>query len=157
MSFAREIGAVDEEQGAALEERARLAVMAAIQGQAEYLESADPVERYRDLLREAISSDKAHVRAPAEEPGDGVHLGWIFPDGIYLYPDVSLSLAKHMAEQVGDPLPFSGQTMNKRLLERGWLVSTNLEKKRSSIPVRKRIEGRTETVLHLRPEFLEDG
>jgi hypothetical protein len=48
-----------------------------------------------------------------------VHLGWISPEGTYLYPDVSLSLAKHMAEAVGDPLPFSGQAMNKRLLERG--------------------------------------
>jgi hypothetical protein len=113
MAFAREIGAVDQEQGAALEDRARLAVMAAIQEQAEYLESADPVERYRDLLREAISSGNAHVRAPGEEPGPGVHLGWTLPDGTYLYPDVSLSLAKHMAEASGDPLPFSGQAMNQ--------------------------------------------
>jgi hypothetical protein len=70
---------------------------------------------------------------------------------------VSLSLAKHMAETVGDPLPFSGQTMNKRLLERGWLVATNLDKNRKSIPVRRTIEGRTETVLHLKRAFLEKG
>ena len=47
--------------------------------------------------------------------------------------------------------------MNRRLLERGWLLSTNLEQKRKSIPVRKKVEDRTETVLHLKPEFLEDG
>jgi hypothetical protein len=157
MGFAREIGAIDEQQAAALEEKARMAVMAAIREQGEYLESADPVERYRDLLREAISSGKAHVRALGEEPGPGVHLGWLFADGTYLYPAVSLNLAKDMAQAVGDPLPFSGQAMNRRLLERGWLVSTNLEQKRKSIPVRKKVEGRTETVLHLKPEFLEDG
>ena len=134
-----------------------MAVMAAISQQGEYLESADPVERYSDLLGEAISSGKAHVRAPGEEPGPGVHLGWTLPDGTYFYPDVSLSLAKHMAEAVGDPLPFSGQAMNQLLLERGWLVSTNLEKTRKSTAIRKRVEGQTVTVLHLRPEFLAEG
>jgi hypothetical protein len=62
-----------------------------------------------------------------------------------------------MAEAVGDPLPFSGQTMNKLLSEGGWLVATNLDKGRKSIAVRKRIEGQTATLLHLRPEFLEEG
>ena len=157
MAFAREIGAVDQEEGAALEDRARLAVMAAIQEQAEYLGSANPVERYRDLLREAMASGNAHVRAPGEEPGPGVHLGWTLPDGTYLYPDVTLTLAKHMAEAVGDPLPFSGQAMNQLLLERRWLVSTNLEKTRKSTAIRKRVEGQTVTVLHLRPEFLAEG
>jgi hypothetical protein len=119
LDFATEIGAIDEERCTALAERAKGAVLAAIQAQGEYLGSADPVERYRDLLREALASGNAHLRAPGEEPGPGVHLGWSTPEGTYLYPDVSLSLAKHMAEAVGDPLPFSGQAMNKRLLERG--------------------------------------
>jgi hypothetical protein len=157
LNFAIEIGAIDEERRTALAERAKMAVLAAIQAQGEYLGNADPVERYRDLLREALASGNAHVRAPGEEPGPGVHLGWSTPEGTYLYPDVSLSLAKHMAEAVGDPLPFSGQTMNKRLLERGWLVATNLDKKRKSIPVRRTVEGRTQTVLHLKSVFLEKG
>jgi hypothetical protein len=155
LAFATEIGAIDEERRTALAERAKRAVLAAIQAQGEYLGSADPVERYRDLLREALASGNAHVRALGAEPGTGVHLGWISPEGTYLYPDVSLNLAKQMADAVGDPLPFSGQTMNKRLHERGWLVATNLDKKRKSIAVRKRVEGRTETVLHLKSEFLE--
>lgn len=157
MSFVRDIGAVDEQHLEGLEKRARMAVLAAIQGQAEYLESADPIERYRYLLREAIASGKAHVRAPGEEPGPGVHLGWTLAHGTYLYPAVSLSLAKRMAEAVGDPLPFSGQTMNQRLLERGWLVSTNQEMKRKSTAIRRTFAGKTETVLHLRPGFLAEG
>jgi hypothetical protein len=157
LAFATEIGAIDEERRTALAERAKRAVLAAIQAQGEYLGSADPVERYRDLLREALASGNAHVRALGAEPGTGVHLGWISPEGTYLYPDVSLNLAKQMADAVGDPLPFSGQTMNKRLYERGWLVATNLDKKRKSIAVRKRVEGRTETVLHLKSDFLEQG
>jgi hypothetical protein len=157
LAFATEIGAIDEERRTTLAERAKRAVLAAIQAQGEYLGSADPVERYRDLLREALASGNAHVRALGAEPGPGVHLGWISPEGTYLYPDVSLNLAKQMADAVGDPLPFSGQTMNKRLYERGWLVATNLDKKRKSIAVRKRVEGRTETVLHLKSDFLEQG
>ena len=62
-----------------------------------------------------------------------------------------------MADAVGEPLPFSRQEMNKRLYERGWLVATNLDKNRKSIAVRKRVEGRTETVLHLKSAFLEQG
>jgi hypothetical protein len=157
LAFATEIGAVDAVEADVQRERAKMAVMAAILTQGEYLGSSDPVERYRDLLREALASGKAHVRAPGEEPGPGEHLGWTSPEGMFLYPDVSLSLAKRMAESVGDPLPFSGQTMNKRLYERGWLVATNLDKKRKSVAVRKRVEGRTETVLHLKSGFLEQG
>lgn len=157
MSFAIQVGAVDAVEADVQRERARMAALAAIQAQSEYLGSADPVERYRDLLREALASGNAHVRAPGEEPGPGEHLGWTSPEGTFLYPDVSLSLAKRMAESVGDPLPFSGQTMNKCLYERRWLVATNLDKNRKSIAIRKRVEGRTETVLHLKPEFLEQG
>jgi hypothetical protein len=157
MSFAREIGAVDEDQSAAFEERAGVAVMAAISDQAQYLESADPVDRYRDLLRKAIASGDAHVRTPGEEAGPGVHLGWTLPDGTYLYPGRSLSLAQNMAQAVGDPLPFSGREINQLLLDEGLLVSTNLKKKRKSIPIRKRFEGKTQTVLHLRPAFLAEG
>jgi hypothetical protein len=155
--FATEIGALDESQATFQRERAKMAVLAAIQRQAEYLGSADPVERYRDLLREAIASGNAHLRVPGGVPGPGVHLGWTTPEGTFLYPDVSLSLARRIAESVGEPLPFSGQTMNKSLYERGWLVATNLDKKRKSIAVRKRVEGRTETVLHLKSGFLEQG
>ena len=154
LAFATEIGAIGEGQRAALGKRARKAVLAAIMAQGEYLGIADPVERFRDLLREALASGNAHVRAPGDEPGLGVHLGWVAPDGHYLYPDVSLGLAKHMADAVGDPLPFSRQTMNKRLYERGWLVATNLDKKRRSIAVRKTVGGETETVLHLKLGFL---
>jgi hypothetical protein len=154
LAFSTEIGAIDGGRSAALRGRAKKAVLAAILGQAEYLGSADPVERYRSLLREALASGKAHLRAPDAKPGPGVHLGWVTSQGRYLYPDVSLSLAKQMADAVGDPLPFSGQAMNKRLYERGWLVATDLDKKRKSIPVRRRVEGQTETVLHLKSEFL---
>ena len=157
LAFATEIGAIDEKRSAALAERAKKAVLAAILAQGEYLGSADPVERFRDLLQEALASGSAHVRAPGDEPGPGVHLGWESPDGLYLYPDVSLSHAKHMADAVGDSLPFSGQTMNKRLYERGWLVATNLDKKRKSIAVRRTVGGETETVLHLKPGFLGEG
>jgi Domain of unknown function (DUF927) len=155
--FATKIGAIDEARAVTLAKRAKKATMAAILSQGEYLGSADPIERFRDLLKEALASGSAHVRAPGDEPGPGAHLGWKSPDGLYLYPDVSLSHAKHMADAVGDPLPFSGQTMNKRLHERGWLVATNLDKKRKSIAVRKRLGGETETVLHLKKEFLEEG
>jgi hypothetical protein len=132
-----------------------MAVLAAIQRQGEYLGSADPVERYRDLLREAIANGNAHVRAPGEEPGPGVHLGWTFPEGTFLYPDKSLKLAKDMADAVGEPLTPSRQEMSQRLDDGGWLVATNRDKKRKSIAVRKRVKGRTETVLHLKSEFLE--
>jgi hypothetical protein len=155
LGFATEIGAVDDSRATFQRERAKMAVMAAIQRQGEYLGSADPVERYRDFLRETIACGNVHLRAPGEEPGPGVHLGWTFPEGTFLYPAKSLRLAKQMADAVGEPLTPSGQEMNKRLYERGWLVATNLDMKRKSIPVRKRVEGRTETVLHLQSEFLE--
>jgi hypothetical protein len=150
LTYATEIGAIDEERRTALDERARRAVLAAIQAQGEYLGSADPVERYRDLLREALASGHAHLRAPDEEPGPGVHLGWPSPEGTFLYPNVALDLAKHRAAAVGEPLTISGQAMNQRLRDRGWLVATNPDKKRG-IPVRKR--GRS--VLYLKSEFLE--
>ena len=53
-----------------------------------------------------------------------MHLGWTFPEGTFLYPAKSLRLAKQMADAVGEQLTPSGQEMNKRLYERGWLVAT---------------------------------
>ena len=152
LAFAGEIEAIDAERRTALDARARRAVLAAIQDQGEYLGSADPVERYRALLREALASRKAHLRDPDEEPGPGVHLGWTSPEGAFLYPAVSLDLAKHMAATVGEPLTISGQAMNKQLLGRGWIVAANPDPKRG-IPVRKR----GQAVLHLKSEFLEEG
>jgi hypothetical protein len=154
LTFAAEIGAIDERERDALQEKAAMAIMAAIEGQADHLATSDPVDRYRDLLRDAIASGSAHVRAPGDEPGAGFHLGFVRPDGLYLYPEAALSLAKDIAETLGDPLPFSGQTMNRRLLDRGWLVSTNLDKKRRSVAVRRKMEGKMQTLLHLKPEFL---
>jgi hypothetical protein len=154
LTFAAEIGAIDERERDALQEKAAMAIMAAIEGQADYLATSDPVDRYRDVLRDAIASGSAHVRAPGDEPGAGFHLGFLRPDGLYLYPEAALSLAKDIAETLGDPLPFSGQTMNRRLLDRGWLVSTNLDKKRRSVAVRRKMEGKMQTLLHLKPQFL---
>ena len=156
LAFATEIGAIDEGQSAALAERAKKAVLAAIMAQGEYLGSADPVERSATSFGRP-SRAGTHMYAPLVTSRAPVCTWLGGTRRHFLYPDVSLSLAKRMADAVGDPLPFSRQTMNKRLHERGWLVATNLDKKRRSIAVRKTVGGETETVLHLKPGFLGRG
>jgi hypothetical protein len=92
------------------------------QGQA----SEEPARRFIDLVASALSSgDAALANAETGHPPSqlrGRLIGWTAGDCVLLEPEAAFATAQRLAEQQGDGLPVSKQTMWKRLRERGFLV-----------------------------------
>ena len=139
--------------------------------QGKFQVSAEPAQRYLDLLSSAISSGRAHLATTkGDQPteagrfgwrsfGDAVKMepqgdrvGWVDPQtsAIFVEPTAAYRLAQSMA--AGDPLPVNLATLNKRLHEKKHLAS--VEDSRATLTVRRTIEGRRIPVLHLKPSAL---
>jgi hypothetical protein len=88
--------------------------------------SEEPARRFIDLIASALSSgDAALTKAdtgyvPSQTRGHMI--GWTAGDWVLLEPDAAFATAQRLAEQQGEGLPVSKQTMWKRLRERGFLV-----------------------------------
>jgi hypothetical protein len=127
-------------------------------------------------LKQLLGSGKAHLTNPASADGwpekperwgwrkaddryepQGTKIGWVLPDGIYLYAEPAVDAAKELAQQTGDPLPISAQAINRRLYDRGWLLSTDVDKARKSVTVRRTVQGETGTFLHCKREYLGEN
>lgn len=163
--FALESGAItrderDEHWRAGWEAFKQAALM-----QSRYQSASDPVQVFLDLLQAAIASGRAHLAqvdgtVPGEgqawgwrESGDdgwkpqGRRIGWVEGKNLYLDKDASLAEVQMIGGQTGEPLSITGITLLKRLHERGLLTSTDTS--RETLLVRRRIEGRTHSVLQL--------
>lgn len=70
---------------------------------------------------------------------------------MFIEPDAAYSIASSVAEA----LPVTQQTLWKRLRERGLLAS--VDEKRETLKVRRRLEGRNHSVLHLNASLLLEG
>ena len=159
LTFATSVGAISKEERQAYTEKAESAVSAAILDQGPILGSSDPASLLRHLLKEAIYSGKAYVKdhpsAPGERREEGRHLGWkIPPKGLFLIPDALYEVATEMAIERGVTFPQTKESTHTLLLESGWLLSHDQNKKRKSVATRKTIEGKETTVLHLKTEFI---
>ncbi len=138
--------------------------------QSAHHEAVDPVKRYLELVASALGSGACHLASiNGHEPSEpqawgwrcrtlglnnvwepqGVRVGWIDEDHIYLDPDASYKVAQSAAGTT-DVIPVTVATLNKRLHERGLLVSTSP----SRLRLRKTIEGRRRYVLHLHRDYL---
>ncbi len=176
LDYARDIEAIDELEYDRHLVRGEEAIRAAVGAQPDYHELQDPVERFAVLLNQALSSGRAYLASPAragrcpEDAGrwgwrktgktykpQGVEIGWLLKDGLYLYPEGSLEVAKQLAASTGTPLDLSVQTMNQRLYDRGLLQSTDREKSRGLLTIRKNVNKESGTFLHLGVPFLEKG
>ncbi len=168
LDFALDIGAIDDAAHHWLTARSRDAILSAVAQQAVYQSSQDPVARFAGLIAEAIGGGHAHLANPQDPKGcpedagswgwrdgepQGVKLGWILDDGLYLYSSLAHAVAAEMAEKEGVPLGITSQTLNRRLKDRGDLLSTNPNKGRG-IPVRRTVAKESGAFLHLRRDYL---
>jgi hypothetical protein len=184
LSFATETGAVTTVEGEQLELRVREALVEAGHAQVEQQRSADPVERFRQLLAGALVSGDAHI-ADAEtqnepaEPADpaawgwqarteqlgqsetktwlplGARIGWVRGDDLFLESEAAFAAVQRLASRQGTSLGVSARTLWKRMEERNLLVSRS--EGRST--TRTQIGGSRRRVVHLGAAFLstEDG
>jgi hypothetical protein len=83
-------------------------------------------------------------------------VGWLDGDDIYLDPKTAYRLVQAAGRDSGEVLPISELILKKRLRERNLLAS--FEEARETLTVRRRIQGSSKEVLHLkRITLLPDG
>jgi Domain of unknown function (DUF3854) len=170
LAFAVDVGALSGAEADQLQHTGAAALQQLGRRQRTYLLSSEPAQRFVELLGSAISSGAAHVADPSggapSEPGlwgwrevesgdhtnwraQGSRVGWVEGDELWLEPDAAYAVAQDVARRVGDPFTVARTTLNKRLAERGFLSSTDLQTERSCVPVRRVIGGQRRQVLHL--------
>ena len=76
----------------------------------------------------------------------GYRIGWVDSEDLFLEPEACYNVAQRMAREAGSSLPLRPKTLNKRLHERGLLVTKDREDR---LLVRKTVEGGRRAVLHL--------
>jgi hypothetical protein len=167
LDFARWCGAITPDERAAVEERARAALLQSAASQAEEIGSEDAVDVFRRLLDAAIASGRGHLAGPTgQEPPDadawgwqavgdrrgltytprGKLLGWVDGDVLFLEPEAAFAEAQELARQQGVSLAVTPRTLRKRLKSRGLLVGCERDK----TTVRKRLSGKDRAVIPLR-------
>jgi hypothetical protein len=82
----------------------------------------------------------------------GERVGWVDGRDLYLDFEVAFGVARRKAEESGVPLAMSAVTLKKRLDDQAILVSK--DKSRETLTIRKLIEGRSRSVLHVRASSL---
>jgi hypothetical protein len=143
--------------------------------QQRYQDASEPTRHFLRLLAAAIASGRAHLAGPAGgEPktpqaygwrpiavgtgpyatGDwqtqGLRIGWVEGNDLYLEPEAAYAQAQSLATQQGEALSISPQTLRKRLYERRLLASTGKESEgRETLLVRRTLDGCRRDVLHL--------
>jgi hypothetical protein len=184
LRFAVEVEALSRLEAKSLLTDAWKAFGNAAQNQRRYLNESEATTLFRQMLGAAISGGLSHValddgNAPLVETDtedlidprswgwrkddsnnwrpQGQRVGWISPDGqsLYLEPDVSLSVARKMANDTGENLAISRTELHKRLFERKLIVER--DSKRETYLVRKMVESKRKGVLHTRTQDFIEG
>lgn len=140
--------------------------------QSRYQEAGEPTRRFLELLGSAINAGNGYVARPNGDPPpkpqawgwrrdntgwrpNGKQVGWLCDEELFLEPDTAYAVAQDLGRSVGDQLTVTPQTLRKRLMERGLLVST--DQNRETLTIRKKFQGRQRNVLHLLASSLSMG
>jgi hypothetical protein len=165
LQFALEAGAIGMEERQKLEKRNERALAQLAVLQARYQGASDPTLRFVAVLKEALACGHAHVAdrrgKPPDEPSiwgwrrkragngwiqQGVRIGWVIGDDLYLESGASYDVVQKVAGV--ERILVSEQTLRHRLRQRGLLAST--DSGRQMVTVRRRLDGRSRQVLHLK-------
>ena len=171
LQFAVHVGAIDAAQQQELWERGWRSLVELGEAQGDHIRSAEPTTRFLELLAAALASGDAHVAAPSGDApesavswgwrqrtfGSGDHeterwepqgyrIGWLSGPDLYLEPGASFAVCQRIGQTTAEPLTVNQTTLEKRLRERGLLVS--VDKGRLRVRVRG-LEGKRRAVIHL--------
>lgn len=172
LDYAKETGAVSQELADAkwADWWTVLAKIGMAQGDS--VTSADPIRRFFQLLRSALSSGQAHFagkdgQTPAGDRGfDAISLGWMgglrhgdcagwisASDGdVFLDADAALRAVNRMSSE---PFAWTKTTFAKRLSERKMLAGTDIH--RGTLYVNRKLAGSSRAVLWIKVDTLLGG
>jgi len=169
LKFAVEVGAITDSKMANLRARAWEALNEQATAQMSLASGSDPASRFIALIAGIVSAKRAHIAgtnglAPINATalgwdykgsgqygtmvGNGLVIGWINGDNLYLEAEAAMACAKTFAREQGNELPFTDRRIQKSLQEAGLLESSEPERN----TVRKTLDGRRRYVLHMSAE-----
>lgn len=168
LTFAEEIGAIDETRKAKLTKIIANGLEQAAAAQRHLHVTADPVARFGELLASALSSGRVHTtsaegKSPSkhlqawgwlEGKPHGSHIGWVVGPNLYLNRSETYAALVALDRETGGTLPSPHQLWT-RLRDRGVLVSTDQD--RETLTVRKTVGGARREVLHLSADLVLNG
>jgi hypothetical protein len=164
LEFGRECGAISHLEQEHLASRSWEALRALATDQAKHHAATEPTARYLTLVRACLTSGRAHLETrqgtvPEQSPAScgwrenagkwsplGECIGWVDSEDIYIEPEAAYMAVQVAGRDGGESLSVSGQTLNKRLNEKGLLKS--IDATRKTLTVRRAIAGSTIPVLH---------
>jgi hypothetical protein len=182
IEFAKDIGAMTDAEGCALDTLAEQALRRLMGQQGDHQADQDEVKRFFALLSSALLSGRCHLSdyinqgAPSEHPHAwgwrivpaetpeagriekpmGERIGWIDPHGcLYLEGESSLAVAQTLARAQGSELVISKTTLWKRIHERGLLLEIEKEGQRLRLSVQRNIAGEKHRVYRLSKAVFE--
>ena len=178
LMFAEKHGAISEKDADLLFMKIGEALKTTVRRQGKDLRSGDPVQRFRSLIKTALSSGMAHLASkegtepyesktygwrwfPGAEGGctrpQGDCIGWvvggtlgIVPE-VYLDPEAAYRIARRAVGTGGEPLTVTMRTLKKRM--KGQLKAHDLET-RETYTVRRWLQGAQRDVLHVGFDFI---
>lgn len=172
LKFAFEMGAVLETERDAFAEEAWKHCILVAGKQAAIHKDQDPVERFLQLLRSAVSSGRGHLANPqsGERPEDpknwgwrsrpngtggdewearGPRLGWVTADVVLLDLEAAYAAVQSLAETQGDRISYGKRTVAGLLKDKNALAKVDPRQTTSAAT----IQGHLKRVLHLKIEF----
>ena len=179
--YAKEAGAISAEESEKLRVESWQALQGAADAQAQHVLAAEPTALFFALLRSAIAAGGAHVADKVGECPDrkvaialgweqrmfgigenereewvhkGSRVGWIDGQDLYLDLSAAYKAAQGLAGET-ERLTITGRTLAKRLWEKGYLVSRDVERGKNT--VRRTLQGARHDVLHVRAAVLLEG
>ncbi len=172
LDFAIEVEAIADSERGSHWEKCWQALLEAAEAQTGYQANEEPASRFLTLLSSAIASGLAYVadsKTNSEPKGatdwgwrrrrfasgtvereelqpNGLLVGWLDGDDLLLDPDTAFAVAQRLARDQGSSLTVTAQTLWKRMVEQGMIVSRDDNRRRNTI--RKVVGGRRRTVIH---------
>jgi hypothetical protein len=176
LDFAKDVGALDDEEADDLWTRGFAALAEAAAHSSHCVTAAEPTRLYFQLLIGAITSGRAHVantngNAPEspqpwgwrrEEFGNnppswraqGKRIGWLDGDFLYLEPTAAFAAAQEIGAVTGEGLAIGERALATRLREAKLLTQVYQWSGKVRNTVARVVEGQTRQVLCLRADSL---
>ncbi len=179
LRYAGDAGALTEVEVGIAWRRAWTALLATGEQQTGHQADQAPAPRFLALLASALASGAAHIAGPdGAEPTDrrawgwreatvgageyqrdewrpqGVRVGWLDGDDLFLNPEAAHAVAQRAGE-AGGGLGVAPKTLAKRLHESGLLRATEQGQEGGGLTVRRQLEGTRRRVLHLAASALD--
>jgi bifunctional DNA primase/polymerase-like protein/primase-like protein len=131
LEFARDVGAITGDEALKLREKSWRALGQAAAAQNRHQKSEDPVRRFLELIRSAISTGKAHLGDAASgshEEGQGDCIGWASEEFVLLDPDRSFATAQKLAQEQGEFISVNQKTLWQRMKDRRVLAISDADR-----------------------------